>query len=97
VITILIVDDHPIVREGFKHILANERDMVVRGEANSVQEAMAQLQAQQWDVVVLELALSGQSGLELLSYITHLPAAPPVLVLTVYPEARYALRLLQMG
>lgn len=96
-ITILIVDDHPIVREGFKQMLANERDMVVGGEASSVQEAMAQLQAQPWDLVVLELALSDQSGLELLSYITHLPAAPPVLVLTVYAEAQYALRLLQMG
>jgi two-component system, NarL family, invasion response regulator UvrY len=97
VITILIVDDHPIVREGFKQLLANERDMIVGGEANSVQEAMAQLQAQTWDVVVLELALPDQSGLDLLSYIAHLPAAPPVLVLTVYAEAQYALRLLQMG
>lgn len=96
-VTILIVDDHPIVREGLKRILADEPDMVVRGEASSVQEATAQLQAQQWDVVVLELALPDQNSLEILSYLTRQPAAPPILVFTVYAEAQYALRLLHMG
>jgi DNA-binding NarL/FixJ family response regulator len=93
-VTILIVDDHSIVREGLKRILADEPDMVVRGEAGSAQEVTTQLQAQPWDVVVLELALSDQNGLEVLSYITRQPAAPPVLVLTVHAEAQYALRLL---
>jgi two-component system invasion response regulator UvrY len=97
VTAILIVDDHPIVREGLKRILANEPDMAVEGEANAMREAVAQLQARQWDVVVLEVALPDQSGLEILSYITHQPAAPPVLVFTVYAEEPYALRLLRMG
>lgn len=51
-ITIVIIDDHPIVREGFKRMLANESATVVGGEANSGREAVAQLPARRWDVVV---------------------------------------------
>jgi two-component system, NarL family, invasion response regulator UvrY len=96
-ITILVVDDQPIVRAGLKQLLRDTPDLVVGGEAGSAAEAMAQLQHRPWDVVVLALGLPDRSGMEVLSYITHLPAAPPVLVLTIFGEAVYGLRLLRMG
>lgn len=96
-LNILIVDDHAIVRQGLRQILADTPDMVVGDEASSGQEALDKIQTRQWDVVVLDLSLPDRSGIELLQAIRNQPAAPPVLVLTVHAEEQYAPRLLRMG
>lgn len=96
-INILIVDDHAIVREGLKHILADAPDMIVAGEAGSGREAMDEIRAKRWDVIVLDLCLPDRSGLEVLRSIKNQPSCPPVLVLTIQAEELYAARLLQMG
>lgn len=96
-INILIVDDHAIVREGLKHILADVPDMVVAGEASSGQDAIDRIRAEKWNAVVLDLCLPDRSGIEVLRSIKSLPSCPPVLVLTIQAEELYAPRLLQMG
>jgi DNA-binding NarL/FixJ family response regulator len=96
-ITILIVDDHAIVREGLQRIVADTADMTVGGEASSGAEALAILQTSRWDVVVLDLSLPDRDGLTLLQHIIALPHAPPVLVLTIHDERHYGPRLLRMG
>lgn len=96
-IDVLIVDDHAIVREGLKHILAGVPDMVVAGEANSGQEAIDKIRTEKWDVVVLDLCLPDRSGIEVLRSIKDELSCPPVLILTIQAEELYAPRLLQMG
>jgi two-component system invasion response regulator UvrY len=96
-LNILVVDDHAIVRQGLRQILADTSDMVVGDEASSGLEALAKIQTGTWDVVVLDLSLPDRSGIEILQAIRSQPAAPPVLVLTVHAEEQYAPRLLRMG
>ena len=94
---ILVVDDHAVVREGLKRILADVSDMEAVGEARSGQEAIDKIRADQWDVVVLDLCLPDRSGIEVLRWINDQEMSPPVLVLTIQAEELYATRLLQMG
>ncbi len=94
---ILLVDDHAIVREGLKRILADTQDLEVTGEAASVSEAAALLRAQPFDLVVLDISLPGRNGLELLRIIQDESPKLPVLVLSIYPEDQYAVRVMRQG
>lgn len=94
---VLIVDDHAIVREGLKQILADTPDMVVAGEASTGREALDHLQTGEWDVVVLDISLPDRSGLDILKQIIQRPNGPPVLILTMHAEGPYAVRILRMG
>ena len=96
-IRILVADDHAVVREGLKRILAETSDMVVAGEAGTGQEALAQVDAQRWDVVLLDISMPDRSGLEVLKQIAHNHPETSVLVLSVHPEDQYALRVLKAG
>jgi DNA-binding NarL/FixJ family response regulator len=96
-IDVLIVDDHAIVREGLKQILADTPDMVVAGEAGTGREALAMVPSRQWDVVVLDISLPDRSGLDVLKQIISQSDGPPVLVLTMHAEGPYAVRILRMG
>jgi DNA-binding NarL/FixJ family response regulator len=93
---VLVVDDHAVVREGMKQILAEEDDLVL-GEAKSGQEALHQLRSQPWDVVVLDISLPDRSGLDILKEIKARYPEVPVLVLTVFGEDLYAVRVLKAG
>ncbi len=95
--TILLVDDHTLVREGFKQILADEPDLHVGGEASTGHEALDLIRTAAWDVVVLDLSLPDRSGIEVLQTIQDLPIAPPVLILTMHDQEQYGPRLLRMG
>jgi len=96
-IRILMADDHAIVREGLKHIIAKTDDMTVSGEADSGQQLLDKVREQRFDVLLLDIGLPGRNGLEVLKQIkTDLPRLP-VLVLTIYPEEQYALRVLRAG
>ena len=96
-INILIVDDHTLMRQGLKQIFADEPDLRVGGEASSGQEALDLLQSGAWDVIVLDLSLPDQNGIEVLQHIRRLPAPPPVLVLTMHDERQFGPRLLRLG
>jgi two-component system invasion response regulator UvrY len=92
---VLIVDDHPIVRRGLKEILKDQTDLAVT-ETSNAQEALALIKRQRFDIVVLDLELPGISGLELLNMITR-EHKLRVLVLSIYPEDQFAVRVLRAG
>jgi DNA-binding NarL/FixJ family response regulator len=96
-IRILIADDHPIVREGVRRVLAEEPDMRVLGEAETSQDALALVQLQEWDVVLLDLAMPGRGGIDVLQEIRRLRPRLPVLILSVSPEEQFAVRALRAG
>lgn len=94
---ILIADDHSIVRKGLKQILSETPDMVVTDEAACGEEALDKALKNDYDVIVLDISMPGRGGLDVLKQIrTHKPKQP-VLVLSMYPEEQYALRVLKAG
>ena len=96
-IKILIVDDHAVVRRGLRQILSEQRDLHVAGEAGSAAEATAKLQAERFDVVVLDIGLPGASGIDLIADLRRLRPEARVLVLTMFSEEQYAVRAIRAG
>jgi len=96
-VKILIVDDHAIVREGLKQIVADTSGLAVTGEASSEQETLEILHKHDFDVVLLDIAMTGRGGLEVLKQIKQEKPELPVLILSMYPEEQYAVRALKMG
>jgi len=96
-IRVLVVDDHPIVRQGLKQVISEESDMAVFGEAQNSQEVFDLIRKQDWDVVVLDVTMPGRGGLDVLKEIKHERPKLPVLMLSVHPEDQYAVRTLKAG
>jgi DNA-binding NarL/FixJ family response regulator len=96
-VKILLVEDHAIVREGIRRIVDDELEGVEWGEAGDAREAVAQLGAEAWDLVLLDLGLPGRSGLELVKELHQAHPDLPILVLTMYAEDQYALRCFRAG
>lgn len=96
-IKILIADDHAIVREGLKQILSETDDMVVAGEASTGTEALARIRQQDFDVVLLDVSMPDQNGIDTLKHIRREKPSLPVLILSMYPEDQYAVSLLRAG
>jgi two-component system, NarL family, invasion response regulator UvrY len=96
-IKILIVDDHPVVRQGLRQVLADEPDMKVAGEAANANELLEQLRREAWDIVLLDITMPGRGGLEVLKDMRRERAKLPVLVLSMHPEDQFGLRVLKAG
>lgn len=96
-IKVLIADDHAVVRQGLKQILAGTPDMVVAGEAQNGQEVLNKVQIGDWDVVVLDITMPGRSGLEILKELKRDRPKLPILVLSIHSEDQYAVRVLKAG
>jgi two-component system invasion response regulator UvrY len=96
-IKILIADDHAIVREGLKQILSETSDMVVTAEAANGTEALDRISENDLDLVVLDIGMPGRSGLDILKEIKSQRPELPVLILSMYPEEQYAMRVLKAG
>jgi len=96
-IKVLIVDDHAVVRQGLKTILAEISGVQVAGEASNSVDALRLIRTHSWGLVLLDISLPGKSGLELLKVIKTEQPTTPVLVLSMYPEDQYALRVLKSG
>jgi two-component system invasion response regulator UvrY len=96
-IKILIADDHPIVRQGFRQIIQDEKDMEVLCEAANSEEVLVKLKEQNIDVLLLDIAMPGKSGLELLIDLKSQYPNLPILVLSALPEEAYARRVIKMG
>jgi DNA-binding NarL/FixJ family response regulator len=96
-ITILIADDHPIMRQGVKQILGEEEGMTVTGEAGNGQEVLDKIRKSDFDVIILDLSMPGISGMDVLKQIKKEKPAQAVLVLSRYPEEQYAIPALKAG
>jgi two-component system invasion response regulator UvrY len=96
-IDILAVDDHAVVRAGIQHFLADIPDMRIGGEAATAQEAIRQIRARHWDIVLLDIAMPDKSGVEVLKQIKREKPELPVLILSMHPENRYAIQILRSG
>lgn len=96
-IRVLIADDHSIVRQGLKRILAETPDMTVAGEAENGVEALKKIREGAWDVVLLDVSMPGRNGVDTLKQIMSEKRSVKVLILSMYPEDQYAVRLLKAG
>lgn len=94
---IYIVDDHPIVRRGLAGLINAERDMEVVGEAEDSSKATAEIMQIRPDLVVVDISLKGNSGLELIKNIKSFDPNIQVVVLSMHDESLYALRVLKAG
>jgi two-component system, NarL family, invasion response regulator UvrY len=97
VITVLVADDHAVVRRGLRQILAETPDILVGAEAATVPEVVRLLGEQRFSVIVLDISLPGGSGIELLSEIRRDRPGLPVLILTAHSEEQYAIRAIRAG
>lgn len=96
-IKVLLVDDHTVVRNGVRLMLSSAPDIEVVAEATSAAEAIRTINSQRFDVALVDIALPGENGLDLLKrlQITHPNLA--VLILSTYAEEIYAMRALKLG
>jgi len=94
---VIICDDHPIVREGLKNIIAKSGDISVQAEAGSGSELIEKLGQGRFDVVILDISLPGASGLDVLKLLQGYSPRPAVIVLSMHPEEQYAVRALKAG
>lgn len=96
-IRVLIADDHAIVRSGLKQILEESHEMKVVAEHDNGIDALNWLRANNCDVVLLDIAMPGKSGIDVLKHIHEEKPKLPVLVISIYPEDQYAVRLIKAG
>jgi two-component system invasion response regulator UvrY len=96
-IRILLVDDHPVVRQGIRTILIERLRGAVVGEAANAEGALRQLADGGWDVVVADISLPGMSGLDLIKELQRAHPSVPALVLSMHPAAQFARRALKAG
>ena len=96
-IKVLIADDHAVVREGIKRIIATTGDIAVAAEASDGNDLLTMVNADDCDVVLMDLAMPGMSSLELIQEVRRQHSKVAVLVLTMYPEDQYAVRTLMAG
>ena len=96
-IKIIIADDHAIVRQGLRQMLAGVTDMEVIGEAKDAAELLELFRKQSCDVVVLDVSMPGKSGLEVIKELKSDHPHLAVLMLTMHPQEQYAVRALKAG
>jgi DNA-binding NarL/FixJ family response regulator len=94
---VLICDDHSIVRDGLKRILAATADLQVAGEAANGDEALALVKAGDYDVVMLDMSMPGLSGIDLVKRLKLERPKLKILVLSMHGESQYAARVLKAG
>jgi len=94
---VLLVDDHAVVREGLKLILARMDENVQIGEASNADDALKLARQNHWNCALVDIAMPGKTGLELLKELKRLRPEMPVLILSMYPEEQYAVRMLRAG
>ena len=96
-IRIGIVDDHAITRAGLRELFSTQVDLRVAGEAATGREAIDLVRTAEIDVLVMDLSMPGQSGIDALAMIRAKAPQIGVLILSGYPEAQYAMNLIRQG
>jgi DNA-binding NarL/FixJ family response regulator len=96
-IEVLVADDHAIIRDGLKKILADTDDLVVAGEAANGNAALDKVRERDWGVVVLDMSMPGRSGLELIKLMKAERPKLPILVFSMHQEEQFAVRAIRAG
>ncbi len=96
-IRILVADDHSVVRQGIKQIVADSPDMQIVGEAATGHEALELVRSGSFDLIILDISMPGQGGLEILRELKAAAPALKVIILSMHPEEQYAVRSLRDG
>jgi two-component system invasion response regulator UvrY len=96
-IRILIADDHAVVREGIKRILAETEDLIVTGEARTGSEVLANVAAHACDMVLLDISMPGRNGLDILRELKHVKPKLAVIVFSIHRADQYAVRAFKAG
>lgn len=96
-IRILISDDHAVVRRGLREILMRDLPDAVCYEVDNAQQVLAEVQSQEWDLVILDVTMPGRSGIDVLGDLKRIHPRLPVLVLSMHPEDQYGKRVLKAG
>lgn len=96
-ITVLIADDHAVVREGIKRMLGDTPDIQVAAEAENGREVMEKLKANRVDIAILDVSMPETNVVELLQEIKERYPKLPVLILSMLPEDQYGIRMLKVG
>jgi DNA-binding NarL/FixJ family response regulator len=94
---VLIVDDHPMMRQGLAQLIDDEPDLKVCGEADNAAQAMSLLSGQKPDLMLLDISLPDKNGLEVIKDVQALKPELPILVVSMHDEALYAERVLRAG
>lgn len=96
-VNILVVDDHSVVRQGVRQILEDVPHLNITGEAATGSEALAKMRQTTFDIVLLDISLPQQNGLEVLKQMLQIDATLKILILSMHPEKQYAIRALKAG
>jgi two-component system, NarL family, invasion response regulator UvrY len=96
-IEVLVADDHAIIRDGLKKILADTGDMAVAGEASNGNAALDKVRERDWGLVVLDMSMPGRSGLELIKLMKAERPRLPILVFSMHQEEQFAVRAIRAG
>ncbi len=96
-IQVLVADDHAIIRDGLKKILADTSDLEVAGEAANGGAALEKVRERDWGVVVLDMSMPGRSGLELIKLMKMERPKLPILVFSMHQEEQFAVRAIRAG
>lgn len=96
-IRVFVADDHDLFRAGLKQLLAEDKNILVAGEASSGEDAVAGVTTGDYDVVLLDISMPGLHWLEVMSQVRKAKPNLPILILTMHPEGQYAIRALRAG
>jgi DNA-binding NarL/FixJ family response regulator len=94
---ILIADDHTIVRRGLKQLLLEEYPFAILGEVGDAEALIETVTLQNWDILLCDINMPGRSGIDALQQIKQSVPSLPVLIMSMYPEEQYALRVFKAG
>jgi DNA-binding NarL/FixJ family response regulator len=96
-VRLVIADDHPVVREGLKYLVSQNRDMTLVGEADDARSTLEVCRTTAVDVLLLDVSMPGMAVVDLIRALRSAGHSPRILVLSVHPERHYARRVLQAG
>ena len=96
-VEVLVADDHAIIRDGLRKILADTDDMVVAGEAADGHAALEKVRERDWGLAVIDMSMPGRSGLELIKLMKAERPRLPILVFSMHPEEQFAVRAIRAG
>ena len=94
---VLLVDDHPVIRQGFRRILTQAFSDLCVGEAETGEQAIALCESSAWDLIILDLSLPGLSGLEVIRDVRRMQPESRIIVVSIHSSQQFARRALSVG